>query len=314
MRSSYVAVEDFRFFSGAMKRQRREPTHWFAEVGGKEVRKVVRRVREEGALTIADIKDDVLTDKDHPWASRKPSKRALQAAFYRGELTISRRDGMLKTYELTTRHFGWESLPRPASAAEATRYRLERALRAQGIVSLDSICQGEAKAKPAVMALIEREVRARRLVPVVFADGQAAHWARPEALEAAIEAPALTHILSPFDPLIIQRKRTALFFGYEHVFEAYVPKARRKFGYFTLPVLAGDEIVAALDLKADRQAGRLLIQAWHWVGKGSARRHKTAVEAALDRFARFQLPQAEPAEPAQMKPDLALRRRRATAT
>ena len=52
----------------------------------KEVRKVVRRVRDEGALTIADIKDDVLVDKDHPWASRKPSKRALQAAFFRGEL------------------------------------------------------------------------------------------------------------------------------------------------------------------------------------------------------------------------------------
>ena len=113
---------------------------------------------------------------------------------------------------------------------------------------------------------------------------------RPEVLEADIAPPTLTHILSPFDPLIIQRKRTAAFFGYEHLFEAYLPKAKRKFGYFTLPVLVGDEIVAALDLKADRQAGKLLIQAWHWVGKGSARRHKKAIEAALDRFARFQLP------------------------
>ena len=59
----------------------------------REVRKVIRRVRDEGALTIADIKDDVLVDKDHPWASRKPSKRALQAAFFRGELAIARREG-----------------------------------------------------------------------------------------------------------------------------------------------------------------------------------------------------------------------------
>lgn len=305
---AYIATADFRFFSGEMKRQRREATHWYADVGAGDLRKVIRRVRDEGALTIADIKDDVLVDKDHPWASRKPSKRALQAAFFRGELAIARRRGMLKTYELTTRHFGWDALPRPASAAEVTRYRLERALRCQGIVSLDSICLGEARAKPAVKALIEREVRAKRLVPVVFAADAPPHWARPEALAADIAPPALTHILSPFDPLIIQRKRTALFFGYEHLFEAYVPKAKRRLGYFTLPVLVGDEIVAALDLKADRQAGELLIQAWHWVGNGQARRHKPAVEAALERFSRFQLGKDEPAAPPD-DGDLTLRRR-----
>ena len=61
------------------------------------------------------------------------------------------------------------------------------------------------------------------------------------------------HILSPFDPLVIQRKRLQLFFDYEHRFEAYVPKEKRVFGYFALPVLVGDEIVAAIDLKTDRQ-------------------------------------------------------------
>ena len=254
-------------------------------------------MRDEGALTIADIKDDALVDKDHPWASRKPSKRALQAAFFRGELTIARREGMLKTYELMERHFGWDKLPKPASAAEITRYRLERALRSQGVVGLGPIGLGAMGVKAAVKALIEREVRAKRLVPVTFAGATAEHWARPEALEAEIAAPTLTHILSPFDPLIIQRRRTAAFFGYEHLFEAYVPKAKRKFGYFTLPVLCGDEIVAALDLKADRQAGKLLIQAWHWVGKGSARRHKREIEAALDRFTRFQLPRDETSDP-----------------
>ena len=287
---SFIATEDFRFYAGEMKRQRREPTHWYADVGPKEVRRVVRRVREEGALTIADIKDDVLVDKEHPWASRKPSKRALQAAFFRGELVISRREGMLKTYELTERHFGWDRPPKPASAAEITRYRLERALRTQGVLGLGPIGLGAMGVKAAVKALIDHEVRAKRLVPVTFAGADAAHWVRPEVLEADIAPPSLTHILSPFDPLIIQRKRTAAFFGYEHLFEAYVPKAKRKLGYFTLPVLVGDEIVAALDLKADRQEGKLLIQAWHWVGKGSARRHKKHIEAALDRFARFQLP------------------------
>ena len=79
------------------------------------------------------------------------------------------------------------------------------------------------------------------------------------------------HILSPFDPLIHQRKRLQLVFDYEHRFEAYVPKPKRVLGYFALPVLAGDAIVAALDLKTDRAAGKLLVQQWTWVGPGTAR-------------------------------------------
>ena len=97
------------------------------------------------------------------------------------------------------------------------------------------------------------------------------------------------HILSPFDPLIIQRKRTALFFDYDHVFEAYVPKAKRVYGYFTLPVLVGSEIVAAIDLKADREKGALLVQQWHWVGRGTPAAHNAVIERELGRFERFQL-------------------------
>jgi uncharacterized protein YcaQ len=130
--------------------------------------------------------------------------------------------------------------------------------------------------------------------------GKQEHWAKPEIVEPEVlepdaKAPAgegdagLVHILSPFDPLVIQRKRLALFFGYDHKFEAYVPKEKRLFGYFALPVLVGDEIVAVLDLKTDRAAGKLLIQQWSWVGNGEARRHKRAIEEELERFERFQL-------------------------
>ena len=100
------------------------------------------------------------------------------------------------------------------------------------------------------------------------------------------------HILSPFDPLIIQRKRTHLIFGYEHLFEAYVPKEKRRYGYFALPVLVGDEIVAALDLKTDRQNRKLLLQKWNWVGsaaKGPRKELKRRIEDELHRFERFQL-------------------------
>jgi uncharacterized protein len=107
----------------------------------------------------------------------------------------------------------------------------------------------------------------------------------------------VVHLLSPFDPLVIQRKRLHLFFGYDHRFEAYVPKEKRQYGYFALPTLVGDEVVAAIDLKTDRARQRLLMQKWTWVGKGSARLHKKLIEEELHRFERFQLaaiPRAEP--------------------
>jgi uncharacterized protein YcaQ len=302
---SYVPAKDFRFFVPLMKLHKREGHRWFASVRPEDTRKVMRLLRRDGALTIRDIEDDVLTEKEHLWQSRKPSKRALQLAFYTGEVTISERTGMLKTYELTARHFGWDKLPKPASSAETTAYLLDRALRSQGLVSLDSICHLDAPSKAAIRRLIEARVRRKELTPVALEGaGKQEHWAKPEIVESELlepdaAAPAgegdsgLVHILSPFDPLIIQRKRTELFFGYGHRFEAYVPKEKRVLGYFALPVLVGDDIVAAIDLKTDRQNRKLLMQKWSWVGKGAARGgprlYKRRIEVALDRFERFQL-------------------------
>src|SRR4051794_35623480 len=297
---SYVPTADLKFFLPAMKRHKREPHARFDAVAPADLRKVLRLIRKDGALTIRDIEDDVLVDKDHPWASRKPSKRALQMAFYTGVLTISARIGMLKTYELMERHFGWDKPPKPASAPEVIGYLLDRALRAQGIVSLDSICHLDAPSKAAVRRLIEARVRRNALVPVALEGaGKHEHWTRPEVLEANGAAPGgegdgPVHILSPFDPLIIQRKRTELFFDYGHRFEAYVPKEKRLFGYFALPVLVGEDIVAAIDLKTDRQNKKLLMQKWSWVGKGAGRGaqrkdYKRRIEEELHRFERFQL-------------------------
>ncbi len=290
---SYVPAGDLRFFLPAMRAHRREGHRWFDSVTPSDMRKVMRLVRA-GPLTIRDIADDVLVEKEHLWQSRKPSKRALQLAFYTGVVTISERQGMLKTYELMTRHFGWDRLPKPASAKEITAYLLDRALRSQGIVSLDSICHLDAPSKKAVASLIASRVRRGELVPVaVEGAGKQEHWAQPAALEPHQVSPDLVHILSPFDPLIIQRKRTRLIFGYDHLFEAYVPKDKRKLGYFALPVLVGDEIVAALDLKTDRQGRKILMQKWTWVGQGrktaGRKELKRRIEDELDRFERFQL-------------------------
>jgi uncharacterized protein len=287
---SYVPTRDLRFFIPAMKRHRREGHRWLKSVSPADLRKVMTLIRRGGALTIRDIDDDVLTDKQHLWASRKPSKRALQLAFYSGALTISERNGMLKTYELMARHFGWDRPPKPASPKEVAGYLLTRALRAQGIVSLDSICHLDAPSKAAVRRLIEAMVRRRELVAVAMEGaGKQEHWGRPETLESGGAATEPVHILSPFDPLVIQRKRSELFFGYGHRFEAYVPKEKRLFGYFALPVLVGDEIVAAIDLKTDRRERKLLLQQWNWLRRGARKDLKRRIEQELHRFERFQL-------------------------
>src|SRR5882762_8378659 len=288
---SYIPVEDMRYYVGAMRRYWRLRGVWFTNVKDNEVRKVLTRIRRDGALTIRDIDDDVLVEKDHAWASRKPSKRALQLAFFKGLVTVSQRAGMLKTYDLTGRHFGWERPPKAASEREILDYLLDRALRSQGVVSVDSACYLDAPRKPAMRRLIEARTRRNELVSVALEGaGKQQHWARPEALDAALDpAEERVYILSPFDPLIHQRKRLHLFFGYEHRFEAYVPKDQRRFGYFAQPVLVGDEIAAAVDLKTDRDRRKLLVQRWTWVGNRSRSSRRRRIEEALHRFERFQL-------------------------
>jgi len=292
---AYLPTDTLRFFIADMKHYKQNPGRWFSSVQPKELRKVIRMVKRDGALTIRDIEEEP-QEKLHLWASRKPSKRALEYAFFLGQLAISERNGMLKTYELMSRHFGWDQPPKAASSTETATYVLDRALRSQGIVSLDSICHLDAPRKAAVRKLINGRVRRGELMPVAIEGaGKQEHWAQPQTIEAnGLAADAeLVHILSPFDPLIIQRKRTNLFFGYDHKFEAYLPKEKRQFGYFALPVLVGDRIVAALDLKTDRQNRKLLMQKWTWVGDGrktSARKAlKRVIEEELGRFERFQL-------------------------
>jgi uncharacterized protein YcaQ len=287
---AYLPTEHLRFYVRDMKRYWHRRSAWFGEVKEVEVRRVLRLIRRRGPLTIRDIDDDELVDKEHLWASRKPSKRALQFAFFRGQVTVSRRTGIVKTYELINRHFGWKRLPGAATARETLDYLLDRALQAQGVVSLDSACHLDAARKPAMRRLVQRRVRRGELVPVQVEGTTQEHWVRPEVLEAP-PAPGeeLVHILSPFDPLVIQRKRLKLFFGYEHRFEAYLPKEQRVFGYFALPVLVGDRIVAAIDCKADRPGGKLVIQQWTWLAEGSRRALKQQIEEALGPFERFQL-------------------------
>ncbi len=288
---SYAPTEDFRLFLPAMRRERWSPRKpWNSTVKDEDVRRVLRLLRSRGPLRTRDVEDGVLVEKDWAWASRKPSKRALELARTWGLVVVSERDGMEMTYDLTLRHFGWSREPRAAADSAVTSFRLDRALRAQGVVSLASVCHNTAADKPAVRELVEARVRRGQLMPVrVQGAERVAHWVEPHTLDSMpARASRRTHILSPFDPLVIQRKRLAAFFEYEHVFEAYVPAPKRVLGYFALPVLVGEQIVAALDLRFDRGARALEVRRWTWVGPGNEREHGADVGEALGRFEAFQ--------------------------
>ena len=287
---SFVATKDFSFFLNEMKRIQQNPGRWFSSVTKQDMKKVFELIEDQGPLSIRDINDDVLVEKTHAWGSRKPSKKALSLAFYCGRLVVSERQGMLKKYDLTERHFGWDKMPKAASERKVNEYILERSLRSQCLVSLDSICHLAPQRKPAIHKIISSQVNKGELIPIqIEGIPKNTFWARPQSVEVKLPSPlGRTHILSPFDPLIIQRKRLKAFFDYDHLFEAYIPKEKRQFGYFGLPVLIDDEIVAVLDLKTDRQNQKLLMQKWSWISNKSSST-KTAIEEELHCFEKFQL-------------------------
>lgn len=286
---SYIPVQHFRHYMHRMKSIKTDPGTWYGQVSPADYRKV-KRLLNKGPLTIRDIKDDVLKDKEHDWDSRKPSKRALQLGFNRGDFVVSSRSGMLKAYDLTTRHFSWSVKPKPSTDMDHKKYLIERSLHAQGIVSVESICYLNNAYKAGVLKCIEQMCKQNELQEVQIQNQEKMrYWVRPDDLERKVKNSTLTHILSPFDPLIIQRQRLKNFFDYEHVFEAYVTPSKRKFGYFTLPVLSEDRIVALLDLKMDRQNKMLLIKSWHWRPRCESKQLKKTIEAELNRFEKFQL-------------------------
>lgn len=189
-------------------------------------------------------------------------KAALEAFFGRGQLAVAGRlRNMARLYDLAERVLPAEALARWVTPDEARRALLEQAARAHGVGTsrdlADYFRMPAAEARPRLAELCEEGT----LRPVRI-EG----WREPALLHARavlprrLEAAAL---LSPFDPVVWFRPRALRLFGLEHRLEIYTPAPRRRWGYYVLPFLLGDRLVARLDLRADRPAGRLLVLAAH---------------------------------------------------
>ena len=288
---SYVPTRDMRFFIGAMKRYRQSPQRWFSSVKKQELRKVLALIRKQGALTIRDIDDDVLVEKDASLGEPK----AIEAGAAAGVLH-RRRD-----HQRAGRHAQDLRADGPAlrvgTAASAGLGEGDRRISARPGAAIAGAREPQFRLPSRRQAQAGHPAvdRSKGAPQAVGADcarggGKVEHWARPEVLEAVSEpADRLVHILSPFDPLIIQRKRLQLFFDYEHRFEAYVPKESACSATLPCPCSWMTRSSPPSTSRRIARSRKLLVQKWTWVGAGPRRSHKRRIEEELHRFERFQL-------------------------
>jgi uncharacterized protein YcaQ len=224
---------------------------------------VLEAVRARGPLAAEDLEHPAGAERRLAidWYGTFP-RATLEAFFGRGELAVAGRSrNLARRYDLAERVIPAGPLERRVPPDEARRALLERAARAHGVGTArdlaDYFRMSGAEARPRL-----EELREAGVLRAVRVEG----WREPALLHARATLPRRLEaaaLLSPFDPVVWFRPRALRLFGLEHRLEIYTPPAKRRWGYYVLPFLLGDRLVARLDLRADREAGRLLVLASH---------------------------------------------------
>jgi uncharacterized protein YcaQ len=221
---------------------------------------ILARIRDEGPLGGSDFSEGKSRSGWWQWGD---TKRALEWLFWAGHLTTStRRASFERVYDLPERVIPAVVLAMPTpSEADAQRALVAHAGRALGIATesdlRDYYRMSPAETRAAIASLVEEGVLQPANVEG-WASGAYIH--RDARRKRRIAAAAL---LAPFDPLIWHRPRAERLFGFRYRIEIYTPAAKRTHGYYVLPFLLGDRLVARVDLKSDRQAGVLRVQSLH---------------------------------------------------
>jgi uncharacterized protein YcaQ len=261
---------------------------------------VLDRITREGPLMASDF-EHAGPRKASGWWDWKPAKAALDYLWRSGELAVAHRVNFQKVYDLTPRVLGLAvNTPHVDEAAHMT-WACHSALERLGAATPTQIARfWHALSIAQAKAWCTQQAKAGTIVPVrvITVQGKAVQaWALPDittriarAKRNFAKAERATRVLNPFDPILRDRARCAALFGFDYRFEAFTPAPKRTYGYYVLPVLHADRLVARFDPQLDRSAGTFSLAKLHWEPHIPASERKTllpAVEEAIVSYAQF---------------------------
>jgi uncharacterized protein YcaQ len=269
-----MPVELWPLMQHRMESYRGQRGKWWKAVDDDLTARVLAEVAERGPSTARELDDGAPRDRKHWGWNWSEAKKALDFLYMVGELAVSGRNSQFEVvYDLPERVLPADVLALPTpSADEATRELVRRAARSCGVAT--ALCladyyrlrQQPGAGVPAAQTAVEELVEEGELLPVRI-EG----WRRPAYLHREARRPRKVNaraFLSPFDPVVWLRERTEHLFDFHYRIEIYTPAEKRQYGYYVLPFLLRDEIVARVDLKADRKGGRLAVKA-AWAEDGA---------------------------------------------
>jgi uncharacterized protein len=232
---------------------------------------VEKEITERGPLAVSDLSDPArrqrvptkYAESTLLWYRWSDGKSALESLFDTGRLSVAGRRGFERRYDLTERVLPAEVLALPTpTVEEAQRTLVLRAMQALGVAAARDVADYFRLPKAVTRARLRELTEAGSVRPARVEGWTDAAYLAAGA-DAADRAPAAAAtpraLLSPFDSLLWERDRNQRLFGFRHSFELYVSAKKRRYGYYVLPFLLGDAIVARVDLKADRDGSRLLV-------------------------------------------------------
>ncbi len=254
--AAYLPMREYQFsLPRKQALARGEQDHWY-ERDERLMKVVLKRIATEGPLMAKDFEH---TGKRIGEWKTKPAKRALEYLFMQGDLMASCRVNFHKVYDLTGRVLPEGTDTAQPDPEEYVRFLINRYLRANGLGQSAEIAYLLKDTRQLVSATLADMVSTGELL-YVRAAGEP-YYALPASLELLSKplARGKLKILSPFDNLVIQRKRMKALFGFDYLIECYVPEAKRRYGYFSLPILWDGKLVARMDCKAERKESLLHI-------------------------------------------------------
>jgi len=283
--TGYIPMRDFRFslpVKASFAARRNDLTQ--AEVN--LMRRILDRIAREGPLRARDFENDRVT-KSSGWWDWRPSKVALERLHFDGRLVTTRRKDFQKVYDLPENILPGDIDTTMPTDEEFARHVIMRSLKVLGIASIKEIAWSARFVKNSVKTEILKLVDSGEVCSVAVADLKTPLYMLPEYKKKKIMLSGDAFILSPFDILNVYRFRLRDFFDFDYQVECFVPKPKRKYGYFSLPVLIGDTFVARMDSKADRKQRMLIIHNIHFEDIKLTKAMIGKVCDAIQRFARF---------------------------